>query len=91
MGDLASEVEWAKNRRLTPETYRDSVGDRRPPVPPDVMVSVFREYERHKAKLGRVDFEDLLELAIRTFDEDESARGSFATASEPSRSTSTRT
>ena len=25
-GDLATEVEWAKNRRLTPQTYRDGLG-----------------------------------------------------------------
>ena len=26
-GDLATEIEWAKNRRLTPDTYRDRLGD----------------------------------------------------------------
>ena len=25
-GDLATEIEWAKNRRLTPETYLDGLG-----------------------------------------------------------------
>ncbi len=79
VGDLATEVEWAKNRRLTPETYRGSLGDHRPPVPPDVMTTVFREYERRKEKLGRIDFEDLLERAIRMLDEDEAAREAFRT------------
>jgi DNA helicase II / ATP-dependent DNA helicase PcrA len=69
-GDLATEVEWAKNRRLTPSTYLASLGSHIPPVPPDVMARVFREYERRKAAAGRTDFEDLLELAIRMYDED---------------------
>src|ERR671935_2012740 len=72
-GDLATEVEWAKNRRLTPATYLGGLGDHAPPIPPDLMARVFREYERRKAAAGYVDFEDLLELAIRLFDDDRHA------------------
>ena len=68
--DLATEVEWAKNRRVTPATYLAGLGDHAPPIPPDLMARVFREYERRKAAAGYVDFEDLLELAIRLFDDD---------------------
>ncbi|HSB40162.1 MAG TPA: ATP-dependent DNA helicase UvrD2 [Gaiellaceae bacterium] len=70
-GDLATEVEWAKNRRLTPHTYRDGLGAHEPPIPPDLMATVFREYERRKQHAGLIDFEDLLELAIRMYEEDE--------------------
>ena len=69
-GDLATEVEWARNRRLTPDTYRRGLGEHVPPIPPDLMARVFRRYEQRKAESGHVDFEDLLELAIRMFDED---------------------
>jgi DNA helicase II / ATP-dependent DNA helicase PcrA len=69
-GDLATEVEWAKNRRLTPSTYLASLGEHAPPIPPDLMARVFREYERRKTESGFVDFEDLLEHAIRLFDDD---------------------
>jgi DNA helicase II / ATP-dependent DNA helicase PcrA len=69
-GDLATEVEWAKNRRLTPDTYLEGLGDHAPPIPPDLMLRVFRRYEQQKADRDCVDFEDLLELAIRLFDED---------------------
>src|SRR5881396_2425431 len=72
-GDLATEVEWAKNRRLTPETYLEGLGDHEPPIPPDLMRRVFRFYESEKAERGFIDFEDLLELAIRMLDEDEHA------------------
>jgi DNA helicase-2/ATP-dependent DNA helicase PcrA len=69
-GDLATEVEWAKNRRLTPDTYLAGLGDHAPPIPPDLMLRVFRRYEQQKVDRDCVDFEDLLELAIRLFDED---------------------
>ena len=73
-GDLATEIEWAKNRRLTPETYGDGLGDREPPIPPDLMRRVFREYERRKAEEEQLDFEDLLERTVRLLEEGEQAR-----------------
>jgi DNA helicase-2/ATP-dependent DNA helicase PcrA len=72
-GDLATEVEWAKNRRLRPETYLGGLGDHQPPIPPDLMLRVFQGYEAQKAERGYVDFEDVLEFAIRLFDRDEHA------------------
>jgi DNA helicase II / ATP-dependent DNA helicase PcrA len=69
-GDLATEVEWAKNRRLTPDTYLDGLGEHEPPIPSDLMRRVFRFYEAEKAERGFVDFEDLLELAIRLLDDE---------------------
>ncbi len=70
VGDLATEVEWAKNRRIGPSVYADAIGERRTPLPPDLMTRVFREYERRKTALGKVDFEDVLELTVRLFEED---------------------
>src|SRR5947207_4616548 len=72
-GDLATEIEWAKNRRLTPDTYLDGLGDHEPPIPNDLMLRVFRLYESGKAGHGYVDFEDLLELAVQMLDEDQRA------------------
>jgi DNA helicase-2/ATP-dependent DNA helicase PcrA len=72
-GDLATEVEWAKNRRLTPDTYLDGLGDHEPPIPRDLMRRVFRFYEAGKQHSGFVDFEDILELAVRMFDAHEHA------------------
>jgi ATP-dependent DNA helicase UvrD/PcrA len=70
-GDLATEVEWAKNRRLTPQGYRRGLGPHEPPIPPDLMARVFREYEERKQASGLVDFEDLLEGCVRMYEEDE--------------------
>jgi DNA helicase-2/ATP-dependent DNA helicase PcrA len=72
-GDLATEIEWAKNRRIPPERY----DDREPPIPLDLMQRVYREYERRKAAEGLTDFEDLLEVAVRLFEDDEAARETF--------------
>jgi DNA helicase-2/ATP-dependent DNA helicase PcrA len=69
-GDLATELEWARNNRISPEAYRASLGTHEPPIPADLMVRVYREYERRKADQGLVDFEDLLELAIRMLEEE---------------------
>ena len=41
------------------------------------MATVYREYERRKAERGEIDFEDLLELAVRLFETDEQARAAF--------------
>jgi DNA helicase II / ATP-dependent DNA helicase PcrA len=73
-GDLATEIEWAKNRRLSPATYIAALGDHEPPLPADLCHRVFREYERRKAESGALDFEDLLERTIRLLEEDDAAR-----------------
>jgi DNA helicase-2/ATP-dependent DNA helicase PcrA len=73
-GDLATEIEWAKNRRLTPATYFAGLGGHEPPLPADLAHRVFREYERRKEDGGAVDFEDLLEQAVRLLEDDVDAR-----------------
>jgi DNA helicase-2/ATP-dependent DNA helicase PcrA len=75
--DLATEVERAKNRRVGPAEYRRSLAGHQPPIPPDLMERVYGEYERRKAARGLVDFEDLLELAVRMLEEDADARELF--------------
>src|SRR3954451_5844996 len=44
-GDLATEVEWARNRRITPDRYLAEVGDHEPPIPADLMAKVYRAYD----------------------------------------------
>ena len=74
-GDLATEIEWAKNRRISPGALR--APGHEPPIPLDLMQRVYREYERRKEAEGLVDFEDLLELAVRLFEDDQGARETF--------------
>jgi DNA helicase-2/ATP-dependent DNA helicase PcrA len=69
-GDLATEIEWAKNRRLTPQTYLAALGNHESPLPADLAQRVFREYEKRKNEAGTLDFEDLLERTIRVLEDD---------------------
>jgi DNA helicase-2/ATP-dependent DNA helicase PcrA len=75
--DLATEIEWARNRRLSPDRYLDGLVSHRPPIPEDLMVGIYAAYEKRKARDGLVDFEDLLERAILMFEEDDTARARF--------------
>ena len=76
-GDLASEIEWAKNRRIGPERYLDAAEDREPPIPADLMARVYADYERRKEAEGLLDFEDLLERTVQLFEHDERAAATF--------------
>ena len=69
-GDFATEIEWARNRRIPPSRYLDSLDGHAPPVPDDVMHRVYEQYELLKRDQGLMDFEDLLERAIAAFDDD---------------------
>ena len=73
--DLATEIEWAKNRRLAPGRYLDALDDREPPIPADLMHRVFVEYEKRKERANKIDFEDLLEVTLRALHEDPRAAG----------------
>ncbi|MGH2726609.1 MAG: ATP-dependent helicase [Actinomycetota bacterium] len=62
--DLATEIEWAKNRRIPASGYLDALDGHQPPIPHDLMHRVYREYEKRKSAAGRIDFEDLLEQTL---------------------------
>jgi len=76
--DLADEIEWAKARRVQPRTYeRDAAAaGREPPIPVDLFVRVFGDYERAKVRAGKIDFDDLL---VETVDLLETDAGVAAT------------
>ena len=75
--DLAAEIEWAKNRRIGVAAYREAAADREPPIPADLMARVYRDYERRKEAENLLDFEDLLERAVRLFERDDDAAATF--------------
>jgi DNA helicase-2/ATP-dependent DNA helicase PcrA len=69
--DLAGEIEWAKNRMVTPSGYLAELdrSGHQPPIPADMMQRLYEGYERRKTATRRIDFEDMLGLAVRLFDE----------------------
>lgn len=70
VADFASEIEWAKNLRITPDDYLHRLGDHEPPVRPEMMQRIFAQYESRKQRRHSIDFEDMLELAVLLFEED---------------------
>jgi DNA helicase II / ATP-dependent DNA helicase PcrA len=71
--DLAAEIEWAKARRLDPETYAAQARTRQGPVDPDVMAEVYDRYEREKTAAGAIDYEDMLVRMITLLERPEVA------------------
>jgi len=75
--DLADEIEWAKSRRIVPREYERAAHaaspEREPPIPIDLFVRVFENYERAKDRAGRIDFDDLLVETVRLLEADAGA------------------
>jgi DNA helicase-2/ATP-dependent DNA helicase PcrA len=75
--DLADEIEWAKSRRIAPGAYEREIAHlapgREPPIPLDIFVRTFENYERAKARAGRIDFDDLLVETVALLADDEDA------------------
>ena len=72
-GTLATEIEWAKARMVTPDDYLDAIAavGRRPIVRPELVADAYAAYEHRKRRGGLVDFDDLLALVARALEEDE--------------------
>jgi len=58
--DLATEIEWAKARRLAPDDYAAAAADRDAPLEPERMAAAYADYERTKDESGLLDYEDML-------------------------------
>jgi DNA helicase-2/ATP-dependent DNA helicase PcrA len=75
--DLADEIEWAKSRRIGARAYEREAErvdpGREPPVPIDLFVGIFENYERAKTRQGRIDFDDLLVETVRLLEDDAGA------------------
>ncbi len=69
---LASEIEWAKARMITPDAYVEALGGagRRPGLRPELVAEGYAAYERRKQRGGLVDFDDLLALCARALEDD---------------------
>lgn len=70
--DVASEIEWAKARLLSPETYETEALalERKPPLGVGEMAELFRKYESEKKRKGIVDFDDLLVHCVHALESD---------------------
>jgi DNA helicase-2/ATP-dependent DNA helicase PcrA len=73
--DLADEIGWAKARRITPRTYESEAARarREPPIPVDLMVRIFGDYERLKSRSNQLDFDDMLTETVELLETDPEA------------------
>jgi DNA helicase-2/ATP-dependent DNA helicase PcrA len=72
-GELATEIEWAKARMVTPDDYVTALATsgRRPALRAELVAEAYAAYEHRKRRGGLVDFDDLLALVARALEEDE--------------------
>ncbi len=77
VADLASEIESAKNQRITPARYESSLVEHVPPIPSDQMQRIYASYENQKSARNAMDFEDILDTTIRMFEADDVSRAGF--------------
>jgi DNA helicase-2/ATP-dependent DNA helicase PcrA len=69
--ELAGEIEWAKNRMIPSSRYLAGLEElgHQPPIPAELMAGIYQGYERRKERTGRIDFEDMLLLAVKLLTE----------------------
>jgi DNA helicase-2/ATP-dependent DNA helicase PcrA len=70
--ELAGEIEWAKARLVTPDTYEQAVtlAGRTPPRAAAEVARVFADYEREKRRRGLADFDDLISGCANAMERD---------------------
>ncbi len=72
VGELATEIEWAKARLVGPDHYPVAAAraDRRSGLPADRVAALYAAYEEEKRARRVVDFDDLLERCADALDQD---------------------
>jgi len=78
IGDVATEIEWAKARMISPDRYADAARatDRRLPRSATELADLYAAYEAEKRRKRWLDFDDLLADCARAIESD----GEFAAA-----------
>jgi DNA helicase-2/ATP-dependent DNA helicase PcrA len=71
--DLIDEIEWARSRRIPPDRYQAEAGWRTPPIPVELFVRLFREYQSAKRRDGLIDFQDMLTMTVELLESDTGA------------------
>lgn len=77
--DVVAEIEWAKARRINPDTYVEAAerDARTPPFEPEVIAGIFERYEAAKTDRRLIDFDDILVLCGRHLQQDRNAAEAF--------------
>ncbi|MDQ6724994.1 MAG: ATP-dependent helicase, partial [Actinomycetota bacterium] len=70
--DVATEIEWAQARMVSPAGYEAAVAaaGRKPPLPAPTVALLYERYQDAKRAKALVDFDDLLLLCARALETD---------------------
>jgi len=70
--EVATEIEWAQARMVSPAGYEAAVvaAGRKSPLPAPTVASLYDQYEQAKRKKALVDFDDLLLLCAQAVETD---------------------
>jgi DNA helicase-2/ATP-dependent DNA helicase PcrA len=71
--DLIDEIEWARSRRIAPERYEAEAGLRTPPIPMELFVRLYANYQSAKRREGLIDFHDMLTMTVELLESDAEA------------------
>jgi DNA helicase-2/ATP-dependent DNA helicase PcrA len=76
---VVAEIEWASARAITPSAYLDRAAQagRRSPLPGDEMAHLLDRYAEAKTEARVIDFDDLLQLALRIMRNESNAAKAF--------------
>ncbi|MGZ6974414.1 MAG: ATP-dependent DNA helicase UvrD2 [Acidimicrobiia bacterium] len=72
INEVASEIEWAKARRIRPDRYAAQVAQalRETPRAPKEIATIYAAYEREKKRKGLLDFDDLIAACTEALETD---------------------
>ncbi len=72
INEIASEIEWAKARRILPDAYVSQVqrAQRETPRSPGEIATIYQGYEREKKRKGLLDFDDLIAACTEALETD---------------------
>jgi DNA helicase-2/ATP-dependent DNA helicase PcrA len=72
INELASEIEWAKARRVAPADYaaQARATGRDTPRPADEVAAIYGRYEKEKRRRGLLDFDDLIAACTEAMEQD---------------------
>jgi DNA helicase-2/ATP-dependent DNA helicase PcrA len=72
INEVASEIEWAKSRRIRPDAYAAQVqrAQRATPRSPAEIATIYSSYEREKKRKGLLDFDDLIGVCTDALETD---------------------
>ncbi|MDR3152446.1 MAG: ATP-dependent helicase [Bifidobacteriaceae bacterium] len=73
ISSISEEISWVKTSLLPIENYKDNTNWKNRDIlqflPADQFIQIYKIYEAHKAKMNKIDFEDILLIMVHAIDQ----------------------